>query len=181
MFIEYWRYTERHDQPRALKITLYLLFQTFFPSSTNRSKVAYLPFPETSGQLPVTRYKVKVEHPGDSSNQVTQTPDITDAANTNDTTTTSNIPLDVDGVEGAENASAPPAADPDAGGDDSSFANPTLSKVVLVPSAGETNSASEGGRQKRTLVTVRGLRPATRYRVKVCLSACPCPSGVVTG
>ncbi|CAN0425027.1 unnamed protein product, partial [Ectocarpus sp. 12 AP-2014] len=145
------------------------------PPTVNRVEptslqVAYLPFPEASGQLPVTRYKVKVEHPGDSSNQATQAPDITDAANINNAsnnTTTSNIPLDVDGAEGAEDARAPPAADPDAGGDDSSFADPTLSKVVLVPSAGETNSASEGGRQKRTLVTVRGLRPATRYRVKV--------------
>ncbi|CAM9769278.1 unnamed protein product, partial [Ectocarpus sp. 12 AP-2014] len=145
------------------------------PPTVNRVEptslqVAYLPFPEASGHLPVTRYKVKVEHPGDSSNQAAQAPDITDVANTNsasNTTTISNIPLDVDGAEGAENARVPPAADPDAGGDDSSFANPTLSKVVLVPSEGGTNSASEGGRQKRTLVTVRGLRPATRYRVKV--------------
>ncbi|CAM9487355.1 unnamed protein product, partial [Ectocarpus sp. 4 AP-2014] len=133
-------------------------------------QVSYLPFPEASGELPVTRYKVKVEQPGDSSNQAAQAPDVIDAANTNNassSTTTSNIPLNVHGVEGAENARARPAADPDAGGDDSSFASPTLSKVVLVPSAGETNSASEGGRQKRTIVTVRGLRPATRYRVKV--------------
>ncbi|CAM9718110.1 unnamed protein product, partial [Ectocarpus fasciculatus] len=138
-------------------------------------QMAYLPFPEASGQLPVTRYKVKVEHPGDdnSSNQAAQPPNATDAASaknaSNTATARGNTPLDVDGAEGAENAPrVPPAADdPDACGDDNGFANPTLSKVVLVPSAGGTNSTAEGVRQKRTFVTVKGLKPATRYRVKV--------------
>ncbi len=78
---------------------------------------------------------------------------------------------------GAAAAAAAAAAEAEVG-NPSGFANPTLAQLVLVPareaSAQIATPAVEGGgppgqqgRQRRTLVTVRGLKPRERYRVLV--------------
>ena len=90
-----------------------------------------MPCVEADGQLPVTRYKVKVE-------EASATKGVT-AANDND--------------------------DADADADADSFACPTLAELVLTPLGGTKPSGAE---RERKLVTVRGLKPSTSYRVQVC-------------
>jgi len=165
-----------------------------------------LPLPEARGELPVTRYKVKVEHDGarpaadgDPGQVVPAAPEIdtTEGAPTNSTSTstkknnTANTSITAtaagkqdEGGEEAAGVSAAAAATAAATstvvevGDSSGFANPTLAQLVLVPAreapiqratsaAGEGDSLEQQGRRRRTLVTVRGLKPRTRYRILV--------------
>lgn len=130
--------------------------------------MAFLPLPETKGALPVTRYKVKVEHDGARAagagfdQALTSAPDLDDPS-TGDVAAGGGIEAagDASGVDGGR-------------ADSSCFANPTLAHVVLVPARGvsarptSANVANgEQGRPRRIFVTMRGLKPSRRYRVQV--------------
>eukprot|EP00903_Cladosiphon_okamuranus_P009997 g9482.t1 len=116
-------------------------------------QVAFLPPPDTKGALPVTRYKVKVEYDdgaraagAGADRALTTAPDPDPAT------------ADIDTGVGEE------------GADSNGFAHPTLAQVVVVParlSARPTSADGEQGRRRRTFVTIRGLKPRTRYRLQV--------------
>lgn len=95
--------------------------------------MTFTPCAEASGQLPVTRYKVKVEEAATDS---ATTERVTPAANDN-------------------------GGDAHAG----SFACPTLAELVLTPLG--VGAKPPSFERERKLVTVRGLKPATSYRVQV--------------
>lgn len=133
----------------------------------------------------MTRYKVKVEHdgaPGAGFDQAT-TKTVQDADPSTSTSTsstpainTSNSTADV--ASGGRRVEAAGDAAAVGSGVDSGFANPTLAQVVLVPaneaSAYTTKPDVADGEQqqegRRTLVKIRGLKPATRYQIQVAWS-----------
>eukprot|EP00752_Nemacystus_decipiens_P005688 g5148.t1 len=128
-------------------------------------QVAFLPFPETKGELPITRYKVRVEHDGAPGAGVRQ-------AMAPDTDPSTASAVTGGGAGAAGDATAAVSA-----GEDGGFAGPTLAQVVLVPARqvsalSTTADGTEGeqhgiGQGRRAFVTIRGLKPTTRYRVQV--------------
>lgn len=140
-----------------------------------------MPLPENSSQLPVIRYKVRVEHAGaaSSSSSCDQATEATPGTS-NGTSTTNNTKTTV-GKADTTRESATPDADTNEQDDNDNrgFANPAqIARMVLVPAREAAAAAAqstarafvaEGGQeqQQRTFVTVRGLKPATTYRVQV--------------
>lgn len=143
-----------------------------------------MPLPEASGQLPVTRYKVRVEHAGAAAGSsgkqlIVATPGTSNSADTTNDTNAAEGNVDTRGEVTDINTDTNANTDANANVDNSGFvASPAqIARMVLVPARETPRPAAlqstakdvvaEGGQRQRTLVTVRGLKPATAYRVQV--------------
>lgn len=118
--------------------------------------MAYFPLADVRGQLPPSRYKVKVE---EVQQQQPQDDQRNEALSSPAELASSSEPVKLPEMSAITTTR----------GD--SRARPAIVELILIPVGGETPSMSSAsvtdeGEQK-TVVTIRGLKPGRRYRVQV--------------